>query len=159
MLQFPEKCFSCPLYNPKKRMGFIQDDVPSTAKVVIVHDQPDGRTAADNARDVWESRYFFQKFFRFLKLAEREVGFGHVLRCKNGRGVTGKRLADAKKHCRAYDDFGDDSIVVTTGQMGWKLFTNNKGGSRKDYRGFFIEEPYNHGDVDDIMCDDEGSCS
>lgn len=142
MQQKPESCKGCPFYKTGKYFGFIPDDVPSTSQVVLIHDIPDMKTAADDASETWESRYFKMTFAPYLGLEPYQIGYAHILRCKHPIGSKGKTLAAAKEHCRRHDDFGENNLVVTTGPSGWKLLGGNQGGSRKEWRSFFVDVPY-----------------
>ena len=142
MQKKPSGCEGCPFSSPGKTLGFVADDIPSTAKVVILFDAPDFKFSGDVASETAEAVGFRRNYLPYMKLEPWEVGYAHLIRCKHSMGSKGKPLADGKEHCRQYDELTNDSVVVATGPAGWKWFSQNQGGSRKDWRSYFVEVPY-----------------
>ena len=98
MLKKPEECEGCPFAD--KAFGFVEDEIPSTARVILCFDVPNFKFVGDNAADVVEANYFRREFLPFLGLDPWQVGYMHLLRCKHTAGSKGKPLADAKAHCQ-----------------------------------------------------------
>lgn len=142
MQKKPSSCEGCPFYSSGKTLGFVEDDIPSTAKVVLLFDTPDHKFMGNSAAETAEASHFRRTFLPYLGLNPWEVGYSHLIRCKHSVGSKGKKLSDGKDHCRRHDEFTNDSVVVATGSAGWKYFSQNQAGSRKDWRSFFVEVDY-----------------
>lgn len=142
MLKKPGECEGCPFYQKGKTFGFVDDDTPSTAQVILCFDMPDGKFTGDEASEQWEARYFRQQFLPFLGLDPWQVGYMNLLRCKHPIGAKGKPLADAKEHCRRHDSIDDNTTLIAVGSQAWKHFSKNVGGSRTDWRSYYVEVPY-----------------
>jgi len=142
-------CIGCPLYE-KSSFGFIEDDIPSTAKAVLCFDMPDARSTCDDARGVWEFKYASQNFIPFLQLKEWEVGAMHLLRCGQGRGKPPASLAKAIEHCRVHDTLNNDTVLVTVGELSWKNWSGNPKGTRNEWRSYCTEVEYESKDHNGI---------
>lgn len=155
MLPKPEGCSGCPLYTSKTRFGFVDDSISSTARVVLCYDKPAGNFGGDTAAETAETAWFRRNLADYLGLQPYEVGFMHLIRCKHSAGKKGKDLAQAKLHCRTHDGLREDQLLVAMGPDGWKHFSNHVGGSRPDWRSYFVEVDYDAvcGDGDDSGVD------
>ena len=139
MLPKPSECVGCPLFHEAKPFHFVGDDVPSSARVVLIYDRPDSRNTASSAGDTAEAQSFREAFSHSLGLETYEVGYAHLIRCKTQPGLIGAKLAQAKEHCRVYDKWHEGQTLITLGADSWRFFSDNIGGSRGDWRGYFVE--------------------
>jgi len=132
----PSQCAGCPFAG--RGTGFVADKIPRDAKLVLIFDMPARNSDAEQADEVWDAKYFQQQFLMTTQLEHRDMGYMHLLRCREPNGAKGKDLAIAKDHCRRHDHIKEGAVVGAVGPLAWKYFGESTG-SRKDWRGYYIE--------------------
>ena len=132
----PEGCKGCPFYG--KGTGFIEDNVPSEARLVLFFDMPPKAFTLGDAREVYEAQYFRREFLRQTGFAEEDIGYAHLLRCKEAIGKKGKPVQEAVKVCRQYDYIPNSAIVAAVGKLSWRKLTGITD-SRSAWRGYYAD--------------------
>ena len=133
MLQRPSSCEGCPL-NETSTPGFCPDNIPLTAKYLVIAEAPGSAEIAAAAPLVGKSGFVFHNWLLqsvlALKLAweRKELGLSNVLRClpkeTNGRPYpSGAEKLIAEVKCRQYDLFPDTvHTIILAGEHSQRLY-------------------------------------